>query len=54
LDFAEQLPETDQNAKNYKNGTMRSILFSMQQVYANLGDEKNTVETKKKRMALED
>jgi hypothetical protein len=54
LEYAEMLPETDQTAKNYKNGTMRSILISMQQVYANLGDEKMTIETKKRRMALED
>lgn len=53
LELAEGLPETDQSAKEYKNGTLRSILLSMQQVYANLGDEKKTIETKRRRMELE-
>ncbi len=53
LEYAEGLPETNEQDKEYKNGTMRSILLSMQQVYANLGDEKNTVEMKRKRMELE-
>ncbi len=54
LEYAEGLPETDAAAKEYKKGTMKSILLSMQQVYANLGDEQKTMETKKKRLALED
>jgi hypothetical protein len=32
---------------------MRDILYSIQQVYANLGDEKKTMDTKKRRESLE-
>jgi hypothetical protein len=51
--YAQGLPEPDQAAKEYKKGTLRSILMSMQQVYANLGDEQKTIETKKKRTDLD-
>lgn len=53
LEYAESLPEVEPAQKEYKIGTMKSILLSMQQVYANLGDEKKTLETKKRRMELE-
>jgi uncharacterized protein YpiB (UPF0302 family) len=53
LELAEGLPENDEQAKSYKNGTLRSILLSMQQVYANLGDEKKTIEMKRRRQELE-
>lgn len=53
LEYAEALPETDASAIEYKKGYQRSILLSMQQVYANLGDEQKTIETKKRRLALD-
>ena len=53
LEYAEALPTTTEADKTYKNGTMVSILISMQQVYANLGDEKKTMETKRRRMEIE-
>ncbi|MES2559644.1 MAG: hypothetical protein V4590_07890 [Bacteroidota bacterium] len=52
LEYAETLPDNEPSKKEYKNETLRSILFSMQQVYANLGDEKKTMEMKKRRMEL--
>jgi hypothetical protein len=52
LEYAEALPTTTEADKTYKNGTMVSILISMQQVYANLGDEKKTMETKRRRMEI--
>jgi Tfp pilus assembly protein PilF len=53
LEYAESLPDNEPAKKEYKNETLKSILLSMQQVYANLGDEKKTMETKKRRMELE-
>jgi hypothetical protein len=53
LEYTEALPETDASAKEYKIATMKSILYSMQQVYANLGNEQKTIETRKRRMELE-
>jgi Tfp pilus assembly protein PilF len=52
LEYAEGLPETDDAAKEYKKEYMSSILLSIQQVYANLGDMPKYEETKKKRAAL--
>ncbi|MCU0440834.1 MAG: hypothetical protein MUE96_00405 [Bacteroidia bacterium] len=53
LELAEGLPETESNQRKEKIGIMVSILTSMQQVYANLGDEQKTMETKRKRVQLE-
>lgn len=52
LELAEILPDDNEDKKKYKNETTRSILYSMQQVYANLGDEKNTIEMMKRRKEL--
>jgi tetratricopeptide (TPR) repeat protein len=49
LALAEQKGEDTPEKKKEKNGYMRDILYSIQQVYANLGDEKKTMETKKRR-----
>jgi Tfp pilus assembly protein PilF len=52
LELAEGMPEDTQDKKSVKNGTMRDILASLQTVYANLGDEKKTMETKKRKDEL--
>jgi hypothetical protein len=53
LEYTEGLPEGEPAQKENKVATMKSILLSMQQVYANLGDEKKTMEMKKRRTELE-
>lgn len=53
LALAEQKAEDTPEKKKLKYGYMRDILYSIQQVYANLGDEKKTMETKKKRESYE-
>lgn len=52
LEHAETLPDNEKAKKDYKDDTLRSILFSMQQVYANLGDEKKAMEMKRRRTEL--
>lgn len=52
LEFAELLPENEPDKKKAKDETIRSILYSMQMVYANLGDEKKAMEMKKRRTEL--
>ena len=54
LALAENKKDDTPEAKKEKNAYLRDILYSIQQVYANLGDEKKTIETKKKREAIED
>lgn len=53
LALAEQKADDTPEKKKEKNGYMRDILYSIQQVYANLGDEKKTMETKKKRDSID-
>ncbi len=53
LEQAEALPDNDAEKKKFKNGNLISLYYSLQQVYANLGDEKKTIEMKKKRQELE-
>ncbi len=53
LELAENLPSDDAEKKKYKNATLISLYYSLQQVYANLGNEKKTVEMMKKRKELE-
>lgn len=53
LALAEQKGEDTPEKKKEKYGYMRDILYSIQQVYANLGDEKKTMETKKRRESFE-
>jgi tetratricopeptide (TPR) repeat protein len=53
LALAEQKSEDTPEKKKEKFGYMRDILYSIQQVYANLGDEKKTMDTKKRRESLE-
>lgn len=53
LELAEGMPEDTPEKKAEKNSTLKSILYSMQQVYANLGDEKKTMELAKRRKELE-
>lgn len=53
LALAEQKVEDTPEKKKEKYGYMRDILFSIQQVYANLGDEKKTMDTKKRRESFE-
>jgi hypothetical protein len=53
LALAELKGEDTPEKKKEKYGYMRDILYSIQQVYANLGDEKKTMETKKKRESFE-
>jgi hypothetical protein len=54
LALAENKKDDTPEAKKEKNAYLRDILYSIQQVYANLGDEKKTIETKKRREAIED
>jgi tetratricopeptide (TPR) repeat protein len=49
LEIAEAKSEDTPVKKNEKFAYMRDILYSMQQVYANLDNEKMAIETKKKR-----
>lgn len=53
LAIAEVKAEDTADKKKEKYAYMRDILFSIQQVYANLGDEKKTMETKKRRESFE-
>lgn len=53
LALAEQKGEDSPEKKKEKYGYMRDILYSIQQVYANLGDEKKTMDTKKRRETFE-
>ncbi len=53
LSIAESKGEETPQKKKEKYVYMHDILFSMQQVYANLGDEKKTIETKKRRVQYE-
>ena len=53
LELASNLPEDNNDKKKYKNSNLVSIYFSLQQVYANLGDEKKTMEYRKKRTDIE-
>ena len=53
LEIAEAKGEDTPEKKKEKNAYMRDILYSMQQVYANLGNEKKTIEMKKRREDLE-
>jgi tetratricopeptide (TPR) repeat protein len=53
LALAEQKGEDTPEKKKEKFGYMRDILYSIQQVYANLGDEKKTMDTKKRRESFE-
>jgi len=52
-ELAENLPEGDDQKKAYKKETLGSIYYSLQLVYANLGDEKTTIQYMKKRKELE-
>jgi len=52
LKIAESKSEDTPEKKKEKKMYMNDILFSMQQVYANLGDEKKTMEMKKRREDL--
>jgi Tfp pilus assembly protein PilF len=52
LALAEQKPEDTEENKKIKKAYLFDILSSMQQVYANLGDEQKTIELKKRREAL--
>lgn len=53
LAIAEAKPEDTNEAKKEKYAYMQDILYSIQQVYANLGDEKKTLETMNKRKQFE-
>lgn len=53
LEITESKQEDTPENKKEKYAYMASILYSMQQVYANLGDEKKTIETKKRRTQYE-
>ncbi|MCA0428043.1 MAG: hypothetical protein LCH37_11460 [Bacteroidetes bacterium] len=52
LEIAETKSEDTKESKAEKKAYLNDILFSMQQVYANLGDEKKTIEMKKRREEL--
>lgn len=53
LAIAETKPEDKEEQKKEKYAYMRDILYSIQQVYANLGDEKKTIETMNRRKEYE-
>ncbi|MFA6259988.1 MAG: tetratricopeptide repeat protein [Bacteroidia bacterium] len=53
LDLADALPEDDADKLKYKQATQIAVYYSLQQVYANLGDEKKTMEMMNKRKELE-
>jgi hypothetical protein len=50
LELGETLPETDQAQKDNKRQTMYSILLNMQQLYAQLGDEKKSNEARQRKL----
>lgn len=52
LSLAEQKPEDTEENKKIKRAYLVDILGSMQTIYANLGDEKKTVEIKKRKESL--
>lgn len=54
IELAEALPDTEKEDKKLKNQTLISLYYSLQQVYANMGNEKKTVEMIEKRKELED
>jgi Tfp pilus assembly protein PilF len=53
LSIAEAKPEDTDAAKKEKRAYLIDILYSIQQVYANLGDEKKTMEVMNRRKELE-
>ncbi|MEI6596397.1 MAG: hypothetical protein WCO28_12605, partial [Bacteroidota bacterium] len=53
LELTSALPDKTDDDKSIKVSTISSVLMSIQLVYANLGDEKKTVEFKNKRMVNE-
>jgi tetratricopeptide (TPR) repeat protein len=53
LELTETMPDKTDDEKKQKISTISSVLMSIQFVYANLGDEKKTVEFKNKRMVNE-
>ncbi len=53
LELAEAMPEDSPEKKSEKKNTQSSTLYSMQQVYANLGDEKKTMEMVKRRKEVD-
>lgn len=53
LALAEAKPDDTAEKKKERDAYMRDILYSMQQVYANLGDEKKTVEMMNRRKEFE-
>ena len=54
LQIAENLPEDTKENKKAKMQTLISLYYTKQQVYANLNDEKMTLEMMNKRRAIED
>jgi Tfp pilus assembly protein PilF len=54
IELAEALPDTEKEDKKSKNQTLINLYYSLQQVYANMGNEKKTVEMIEKRKELED
>jgi tetratricopeptide (TPR) repeat protein len=54
IELAEALPDTEKEDKKFKNQTLINLYYSLQQVYANMGNEKKTVEMIEKRKELED
>ena len=50
LELTETMPDKTDDDKRQKISTISSILMSIQFVYANLGDEKKTIDFKNKRM----
>lgn len=53
MELADGLSEEDSDKLKYKRATQIALYYSMQQVYANLGDEKKTIEMMNKRKELE-
>lgn len=53
LNVAETLPDNEAEKLQYKNATLIALYQSLQQVYANMGDEKKTIEMMNKRKELE-
>jgi hypothetical protein len=54
VELADALPETEKEDKKFKYQTLINLYYSLQQVYANMNNEKKTVEMIEKRKALED
>jgi predicted Zn-dependent protease len=54
LTVAEMMPESNNDERKAKRQTLISLYFAMQQSYANMNDEKNTIEMMNKRRELED